>query len=152
RAYDLSAGLPREQALWIEGHFDRISKQWTKAAETYRALFSFFPDNLEYGLKLAHSQIEGGQLAVGVATLAELHKLRFPVGADPRIDLEESNYAWAATDFKREVAAAKQAQTTGEALGARLIVAEALFLQAYGLRNLYETKKAQEPCETSRLL
>jgi tetratricopeptide (TPR) repeat protein len=150
KALDLSAGLPREQGLWIEGQYHRIVQEWTKDAEIYGTLFNFFPDNIDYGLRFAKAQVEAGHLDEGLATLQALRKLPFPAGADPRIDLEESNHAHSAADFKREVAAAIRAQQKGESLGARLIIAEALYLQAYGLRSLYETKKAQDSGERAR--
>jgi hypothetical protein len=81
-----------------------------------------------------------------------LRKLPLPAGADPRIDLAEGNTAHSAADFKREVAAATHAQQKGESLGARLILAEALYVQGYGLRSLYDTKKSNDACERARVL
>ena len=152
KALDLSANLPREQGLWIEGHYYRIAQNWAKASEIYRTLFNFFPDNLDYGLRLAEAQVEAGQLVDSLATIEALRKLPLPAGADPRIDLAEGEYAESATDFKREVAAATRAQQKGESLGARLIVAKAIFLQGHGLRNLYDTSKANDACERARAL
>jgi serine/threonine protein kinase/tetratricopeptide (TPR) repeat protein/TolB-like protein len=152
KALDLSGNLLREQGLWIEGHSYRIAQDWAKADEIYRTLFNFFPDNLDYGLRLAEAQVEAGQLDDGLATIEALRKLPVPASTDPRIDLAEAQYAESATDFKREVAAATRAQQKGESLGARLIVAEALFFQGYGLRSQYDTRKANDASERARAL
>jgi len=152
KAQDLSGNLPREQALWIEGHYHRISQNWAKAAEIYRALFNFFPDNLDYGLRLAEAQVEAAQLDDSLVTIEALRRLPVPAGTDPRIDLVEGKYAQSVSDLRREVAAATRAQQKGESLGARLIVAEALFVQGRALRDLYDIRRADEACERARKL
>jgi tetratricopeptide (TPR) repeat protein len=56
QAFDLSANLPREQRLVIEGRYRETVGDWKKAAEIYKSLVAFFPDNLDYGLRLASDQ------------------------------------------------------------------------------------------------
>ena len=42
--------------LWVEGQDRETDKEWDKAVEVYRALFHSFPDNIDYGLRLANAQ------------------------------------------------------------------------------------------------
>ena len=42
--------------------------------ETYRTLWGFFPDNLEYGLRLAAAQIAAGQGKEALSTVEEMRK------------------------------------------------------------------------------
>ena len=50
---DLSKSLPQEERLLIEGRYRETIEDWPKAAEIYRSLWGLFPDNLDYGLRLA---------------------------------------------------------------------------------------------------
>ncbi len=56
KAFNLSAGLSHEEQLDIEGRYRVASKEWDKAIAIYRSLFEVFPDNLDYGLRLADAQ------------------------------------------------------------------------------------------------
>jgi eukaryotic-like serine/threonine-protein kinase len=125
QAFDLSANLSREERLFIEGRYHELQRDWPKAIEIYRTLFGFFPDNLDYGLRLANTQTAGGQAKDSLVTLDALHKLRSPAGDDARIDLMEAKAASSLGDFKRQQTAAANAATKGRAQGARLVVAQA---------------------------
>src|SRR6185369_7922549 len=85
KALALSGALGREEKLAIEAHFQEATKDWGKASETYRTLWSFFPDDLEYGLKLASSLMTAGRVDEAQATIEALHRLPEPSGQDPRI-------------------------------------------------------------------
>ncbi len=41
--------------LVVEGRYRDIDHEYDKAIEIYRSLFVLFPDNLDYGLRLAHA-------------------------------------------------------------------------------------------------
>ena len=85
-AYDLSGPLSREDHLLTEARYRETSKEWDNAAENYRTLFGFFPDNLEYGLLLARAQTRGGKGKEALATVESLRKLPPPAGDDSRIE------------------------------------------------------------------
>jgi TolB-like protein len=53
RALDLAEKLSREDRLSVEGRYREATKEWDKAAAHYQTLFVLFPDNLDYGLRLA---------------------------------------------------------------------------------------------------
>ena len=108
RALDLSENLSREERLFVEGRYHEFSRDWPKAIEIYRTLAGFFPDNLEYGLRLAASQAAGGSGKEALATIEGLRSLPAPASDDARVDLAEANAAAVIGDFKRSEAAAAQ--------------------------------------------
>jgi tetratricopeptide (TPR) repeat protein len=61
KAFDLSSNLSREERLSVEARYRLTTHDWDKAVEIYRALFNFFPDDLDYGLQLAHAQSSAGR-------------------------------------------------------------------------------------------
>jgi eukaryotic-like serine/threonine-protein kinase len=68
RALDLAENLSRQERLFVEGRYHEFSREWSKAMEIYRTLAGFFPDNLDYGLRLAASQAAGGSGKDALAT------------------------------------------------------------------------------------
>jgi eukaryotic-like serine/threonine-protein kinase len=152
RAFDLSANLPREDRLSIEGRFYEAAKDWAKAIEVYQTLWKFAPDNLDYGLRLVQVQASAGQAKDALATIDALRKLPPPSSADPRIDLAEDAAARGLSDFKRELAAAQRATQKGEAQGARLLVARALLAQSRAYFSLGDTAYAKQSAEAARMI
>jgi tetratricopeptide (TPR) repeat protein len=135
RAVDLSEGLAREERLAIEARYDELSRDWPKAIESYRALWRFFPDNLEYGLHLASVQTTAGQGKDALQTVDELRKLPAPVLDDARIDLAEAKATDSLGDFKRAQAAATRALSKGRDQNSGLIVAQALLTVGMALQH-----------------
>jgi DNA-binding winged helix-turn-helix (wHTH) protein/tetratricopeptide (TPR) repeat protein/TolB-like protein len=150
RAVALSASLPRPERLAIEARSHQATRQWRKAAEIYRTLWTFFPDDLEYGLLLAKSQSEGGRDAEALSTVAELRRLPPPAGEDPRIDLAEALAAMRLLDSPRVLRLAHAAEEKGRASGETLIVAQALFAQGTGLLVGGDTAAAIKPFQQAR--
>jgi tetratricopeptide (TPR) repeat protein/tRNA A-37 threonylcarbamoyl transferase component Bud32 len=142
KAFDLSANLPREDRLWVEGRYWETAKQWERAVEIYRTLWIFSPDNLDYGLLLAEAQISARRAKDALATVESLRTAPPPARDDPRIDLAEAWAAEALADFKREQLAAERAATKAEALSAGLLIARAERSQGVALYNLGEFQKA----------
>ena len=142
RALELSESLSREERLFVEGRYREFSHDWPKAIEIYRTLVGFFPDNLEYGLRLAASQAAGGSGKDSLATIESLRSLPAPESADARIDLAEANAAAAIGDFKRSEAAAARAVTKGRAQGTQLVVAQARSRQGWAMERLGQSNDA----------
>jgi tetratricopeptide (TPR) repeat protein len=134
-ALDLARELSREQRLAIEGSYRELAHEWDKAAEIYKALWTVFPDNVEYGLRLAGVRSSGGKGKDALTAVDELRALPAPARDDPRIDLAEQAAVGSLSDFKRQQAAAERAATKGRALGARQLVARARLAEG---RSLYE--------------
>jgi len=150
RAFDLSGNLSREERLSVEGRYRETAGEWDKGIAIYGALLAFFPDNVEYGLRLATAQNTGGKGEAALATLAKLRSLPPPASEDPRVDLTEAAVAQSLGDFKREQAAASRAATKGNAQGARLLVARARLREAYALDRLLEVSRAAAAVEEAR--
>jgi tetratricopeptide (TPR) repeat protein len=146
-AYELSASLSREDRLLTEARYRETSKEWDNAAEGYRTLFGFFPDNLEYGLLLARAQSRGGKGKEALATVESLRRLPPPAGDDPRIELAASETWKFLGDFKRSEALAAQAAQKARTQNAKLLLARALYQQAFALENLTDPNGAMTAVE-----
>ena len=149
-AFELSGNLSREERLLVEGQYRELSKQWPLAIDIYRTVFDFFPDNLEYGLRLAAAQSSAGKPQDALSTLARLRKLPSPLGDDPRIDREESQAFNFLGDYKQQLAAASTTVQKAEARGAKLLAASAHLGQCYSLAALGTTKEARPQCESAK--
>ena len=136
KAFDLSSSLSRAERLLVEGRFHETSRDWDKAATIYRALFEFFPDNLDYGLALANAEYRANKWRDTLATIAALRELPAPLRDDPRIDLAEQDAARSLGDTKRSEAALVRAAEKAHAAGASLLLAKARLDQAWLFENL----------------
>jgi len=135
KAFDLSANLSRAERLLVEGRYREVSRDWDRAIEIYRALFDFFPDNLEYGLDLTRTEIDANKWKDALATVAALRALAAPLRDDPRIDLAENDAARSLGDTKRAEAALSRAAEKARAAGASLLLAKARREQAWLFEN-----------------
>jgi tRNA A-37 threonylcarbamoyl transferase component Bud32/TolB-like protein len=150
KAFELSNDLSRETRLLVEGRYRAMNNEWAKAVEIYRSLYTFFPDNLDYGLQLARAQSRSGKPAEALATIAALEKA-FP-DAGARVALAEAETARTISEFTRAEKAAIRAATLAEADGARLLAGTARLNQAIARRNLGDPKGALAIHEQARKL
>ena len=142
KALDLSSSLSREDRLSIEGRFRELTHDRDGAAEVYRTLHNFFPDNLDYGLRFARAQYLANHANDALDTVAALRKLPSPMGSDPRIDLVEFHAAERLGDMKRSQKAAAAAIIRAKTLGSGLLLANALTAESWAWSNLGEFDKA----------
>ncbi|MGH9529172.1 MAG: tetratricopeptide repeat protein [Terriglobales bacterium] len=126
RALQLSTRLSQEGRLLVEGRDQRSVNDGAHAVSVYQQLFAAFPDNLEYGLKLASAQLSISP-PESRRTLTLLRRLPAPGGDDSRLDLMEAS-AWIGEDLEKAEAAAQRAVDKGMAIGSPLLVA-----RAYGI-------------------
>jgi len=143
KAFDLSATLSREDRLQVEGRYRETNHEWNKAVEIYQTLCDFFPDKVEYGLRLVQAQISAGKGKAALATAQRLSSLLPPGREDPEVYLAEAQAAQSFSDFKRQQAAAARAAATAEAREAKLVVAAARLAEGIALRGLGEPQKAR---------
>jgi TolB-like protein len=136
RALDLSGSLSRAQRLSVEGLCRETMHEWDRAIEVYRALYNFFPDDLDYGLRLAGAQISVGKVREALSTVQTLRQLPAPAGEDVRIELVAANAYHDLSEFSPEQAAAVRAMEKGKLQGARLQVARAMQVQGMALEDL----------------
>ena len=125
RALDLSSNLSREEQLSIEGRYRELTWDWPKAVEIYRALTQFYPDNLEYGLRLAEVLSKAGRTQDSLLAIAALRRLPNPISDDPRIDLQEASTFDRAGDYQRLQTASANAAAKAQKRGSRILLAEA---------------------------
>lgn len=143
KAFDLSTNLSRAERLLVEGRYREVSRDWDRAIEIYRALFDFFPDNLEYGLNLASAEVAANKWKEALDTVAALRSLPAPLRDDPRLDLAENDAARSLGDTKRAEAALNRAAEKARAAGTSLLLAKARREQAW----LFENSGREEQVE-----
>jgi eukaryotic-like serine/threonine-protein kinase len=142
RAFELSGSLSREEQLTIEGRFREAMREWDRAVTLCQALWSFFPDNLEHGLRLAEVQSAAGRGQDALRTVEELRALPPPSRDDPRIDLAAAAAAMSLSDFRGQLEAAGRAAAGAEKRGARLLLAQARLSEWWAHRTLGEMDRA----------
>ena len=149
-AFELSTGLSREDHLLIQARYREASKDWNDAVDSYRTLYGFFPDSLEYGILLARAQTRAGQGKEALTTIDSLRRLPSPMGLDPRIDVAAAETSKALGDFGKQLAFATKAGTTAASNGSRLLLARALYLQSFALWSMGKPKDATASDEKAR--
>lgn len=142
KALDLSSNLSREEQLSIEGRYRELTWDWPKATEIYRALTQFFPDNLEYGLRLAEVQSKGGRTQDSLLTIAALRRLPSPISEDPRIDLEEAGTFDRGGNYQGLQTASSNAAAKAQKRGSRILLAESKLKQSFAASRLNDPKGA----------
>src|SRR5262249_2483939 len=90
KAVELSKAFSREVRLWIQGQYEETSNKWPDAVATYKTLVDFFPDNLDYAVRLATAQVSAARGKDALATIAGLRTLPSAPSFDARIDLVEA--------------------------------------------------------------
>jgi tetratricopeptide (TPR) repeat protein len=147
-AFDLSGSLSREERLFMEAQLAEAKKEWAKAIEDYRALFRFFPDDVEHALRLAGAQTASGHATDALAVLSEAAKL----GIDPRVALAQGSAEMALSRYKAALADARRSVEAGTKSGARLLVAQGHMLEGDALLRLGDHKGASLALESARKL
>jgi eukaryotic-like serine/threonine-protein kinase len=143
RAFELSKRLSTRDRVSIEAEYRESIRDWDKTVDLYKSLWTFFPDDVEYGLRLSAAQISAGSGQEALVTIENLRKLPHPVSDDPRIDLAEARAADSLSDYKRVQTLAVRAEGKAKQRGARFLEAQALLQQCWALRNLGELERAK---------
>ena len=144
KALDGAGNLSREKHLLVEARFYETSRNWGKAIEAYQTLFSFFPDNLEYGLQLANAETGGGRGKDALKSLAALDSL----GCRQRTTREltwpdRTPLRRSATTNSGETRQSVAAQKAGKQ-GAKLLVARARDSECRASGESWRKRKSQE--------
>ncbi|MEM1229293.1 MAG: hypothetical protein AAGI15_02060 [Pseudomonadota bacterium] len=128
-AFELRGSLSRERQLNIEGQYRMLSNDWARAESVYRALWEFFPTDLNYGLALINSQLADAKVNPAMETLEQLRRLPDPFGSDPRVDMAEALIHRRAGDWSAGRMATAKVIAKARALDADDLLANALALQ-----------------------
>lgn len=150
KAWDLSGKLPRADRMSIEAGYRETTAEWERAIQIYRQLRDLFPDNADYGLRLAAVEVRGGHAKDALAALEKLRKLPSPSGDDPAIDLMQSRAAEQLGDLQHAQESAAKAAGQSEARGAQMLLAEARSQQCRQLRLLGRLDQARNACQSAR--
>jgi tetratricopeptide (TPR) repeat protein/DNA-binding winged helix-turn-helix (wHTH) protein len=142
QAVDLSSPLSREEQLYAEGRYRDLSRDWPKAIENYRALTQFFPDNLEYGLRLAAAFSQDGKAQDSLHAIEALRLLPKPISDDPRIDLQEALTCDHSAEYQCSKKASASAASKAQKQGARMVLAEAKLMQSQAASRQDDPKGA----------
>ncbi len=152
RAVELSPALTRQEQLGLQARLHALTNQWDRASEVYRSLWTFYPDDLEYGLQLANSLMRAGKGGEAFDMVAALRRLHPPQDDDPRIDLLEARIARRLSDSPRQIRAAEAAIAKGRRSGERLILSQALIHAGYGYLMSGQTDRALAAFREARQL
>jgi tetratricopeptide (TPR) repeat protein/TolB-like protein len=123
RAVQLAAPMPEEARLFTEARLAEASDDVPRAEKIYQRLFDRFPDNFDYGMRLAELLGRAGSPRAR-PTLDRLRAMPLPDRDNARIDVVDALLAL--PDPDKALAAFDRAQAKAEAQGARLVAAEAL--------------------------
>ena len=143
RAFEFSSQLPQEDRLVVEGRLREAEGDWQAAAEIYSKLWDLFPDDLEYGLRLAAAETAARRPDGALDAIATLRYLPAPLSEDPRIDLAEAEAAGLAGDLEGQLAAAQRGVERARGLGANLLEARAKIAASQALRFLGRGTEAE---------
>lgn len=103
QAVAVDGTLPRALRLEIEGLAAMATGEYGKASEIYRSLWTFFPDELAWGIALYWAQSKAGNTKDREETIAELAKRPAPARDDVRIAIADADLAEDEGNFKREL-------------------------------------------------
>jgi tetratricopeptide (TPR) repeat protein/tRNA A-37 threonylcarbamoyl transferase component Bud32/TolB-like protein len=149
-AFRLAGTLSRENRLVVEGRYWETERDWQKAIQSYRSLLQAFPDNLDYGLRLAQVQIDAGKASDALETGALLRNLPAPSRDDPRIDLLEALAHSSLGHFEKQLESAETADRKAEDAG--FLRARARASEGWALSRLGRLQDAQVRLEQARSL
>jgi|GEM_PF-2694324 len=147
RAVELSTGLPREESLSMQAQSAIMSHDWQHAIDILRTLATFYPDNIDYGIRLARTQVSAGKTPDALLTLAEVKRQSPSRADDARVELAEAYALLHHNEFPQALATAQHAVQIGTELDQKLVRAEGLWMAAESLERM---GKAQESLNASR--
>ena len=124
-ARDVSKGLSPIQQLEYRALAEEADNNWPGATISYAKLVERYPDNIAYGVKLAHAEAKEAKPQQALEALDHLRKRNVSALTDPRVDLAEAEARSAQSDFKGQLSASIMAEKNAEAEGASLLIANA---------------------------
>ena len=146
RAVELSSGLSREESLLIQGQSAQVSHDWQHAIDIFRTLSTFYPDTIDYGIRLARIQVNAGKVQDALATLQDIRHRQPSQADDAHIALAEAYALLHHNDYPQALAAAGRAIQIGTELDQNLVRAEGFWMKASSLERM---GKDQESLQAS---
>jgi len=150
-ALGLASTLSDEQRLFIQGQYYEAQRDWQNAISTYLTAFERYPDNLEFGLHLARTQIAYSAPENARQTILKMRSsLKAPHNLDPRLDLLEAQADEQLGDFNQERALALAAIEKGKKNNLAILVAEGQHQLGSALWRLGQTDQALDQLEKAK--
>jgi tetratricopeptide (TPR) repeat protein len=146
KALDLSAHLPRAEKMLVEGAYYESLGDPEKAAATYRALLTLFPDSLDDGLRLLNMLDRLGRHEEALETIKQLRRLPPPAGDDPRLDILEYKEV-SHTSAPAAAVPLQRAMDNAAARGQKLIYADAKLQACVALQYSEHPEGAIPACQ-----
>ena len=146
QALDESAGLSPRQKLEVEAAYYKMRREWSRAADTYRKLWTKFPDDFDYGIEKAIVESKAGDVAAARLTVAQIRRVPL-ADTDPRVDLAEALAADTAGDSTQELHLGERASAKARRMGAHQFLAEALYYQGWAQWLLGDLQGAERTYE-----
>src|SRR5262249_10794180 len=134
--------LSREDQLSIQGTYYQVSSDFPKAVETFQSLWTFYPDDVSYGLKLFHSQLFAGRLADAGRVVDQMKTLPPPADRDAAIWLVEAEWLSRVDRLQEAVAAAATAAERARRAKSTNLLAKAMMTQGRAAQRLGQTDEA----------
>jgi tetratricopeptide (TPR) repeat protein len=145
-AFNLDKDLSFENQRAIEGRYRQMTAEWDRAIEIYHSLWTVYPDETEYALKLAEVQSAAGKGNDALATLKQLRDSDPSAGSDPRIDYESAIAAESISDAEQEHTFAAAAADKADKQGSRLLAAQSYWQDCNALFLLGNLNQAEGEC------
>ncbi len=142
KAMELSGHLPTSERLAVEARYRETIGQWPRASEIYASLWTFHPDNPEFGFSLARVQIRAGTGDLAGKTLL---KLRASASAEvaARVGLAEAELAMARGEYGKASSGFASVVLQARALGSRLLEGRAHASQALASEKTGDSVKSR---------
>jgi eukaryotic-like serine/threonine-protein kinase len=144
--------LPHEEVLTIEGRYHEAATHWQEAIDTYRTLWNFRQDNIEYGLRLAEVERRAGRDRDALATAERLRALPEPARSDVRIDLIEGGVANNLGEYRLAQEIAERAVSKARHANTKVFLAQALQLRGQALSRFGGLADAKTALDESQAL
>jgi DNA-binding winged helix-turn-helix (wHTH) protein/TolB-like protein len=122
-ASDNAARLPREERLLIQANLERVTRHWPQAIAAQQTLWQTFPDNNDYGVRLAQVQLLAGNPQDAIATATRLE--RTSGRSDPRVYMAEASIRYQMGDYAAMRSAALEAERLAQAQQAHTLFGRA---------------------------
>ncbi|MGA2132060.1 MAG: tetratricopeptide repeat protein [Bryobacteraceae bacterium] len=152
KAWQLSAHFPPPDRLPIEARYRETNSEWDQAIRIYRRLIEQFPDNADYGLRMARAQINAGRANDALLTLDSLHKLPVPLVDEAAISFVKSQAAEQLGNFELAQASASEAAAVAHTREAQVLEADSRAMECRQLVQLSRLEQAAAACQIARAI
>lgn len=145
-AAEQASDLSDEKKTLIKARYSSYSGQWDQAATYYQSLWTISPDNFQYPLLLAKSQVAAGRYNEAVATLQELDAKKISKFVQGESDLQLAEVQEKLGNNKARLQAASSAVEIAKSLGGGLLQARAEIVQCLAMLDLGNAEQGPKVC------